>query len=227
MDPNVLKDIIDWDTINWWKAIEYWENNIDLENKKINCLELGGRKGGLSLWLAMKGNNVVCSDLESPEKYAYEVHKKYECKSLIQYQAIDATNISFENHFDIITFKSILGGISRNNKNDLKKTIIDEIYKALKINGVLLFAENIEASFLHKIFRRLFVKWGNEWNYLKVKEIGNIFSSFKSVKYITVGFWGAFGRTEKQKNILGKFDRLFEKIIPKEKRYILIGIARK
>ena len=61
----------------------------------------------------------------------------------------------------------------------------------------------------------------------KVKEIENVFSSFKSVKYITVGFWGAFGRTEKQKNILGKFDRLFEKIIPKEKRYILIGIARK
>ncbi len=227
MNEETLKDIIDWDIVNWSKAIDYWEKKINLYNKHFHCLELGGRKGGLSLWLAMKGNNVVCSDLESPEKYAYEVHKKYECKNLIQYQSIDATNIPYENHFDIISFKSILGGISRNANNSLKQKTVNEIYKALKANGVLLFAENIEASFFHRILRKKFVKWGNEWNYLKINEIENIFSSFKSVKYITVGFWGAFGRNEKQRNILGRLDRLFENIVPKGKRYILIGIAEK
>lgn len=227
MNKEALKDIIGWDIVNWSRAIEYWEKNINLNNKIFKCLEVGGRKGGLSLWLAMKGYNVICSDLASPERYAYEVHKKYECKKTIQYQSIDATNIPYEDYFDIISFKSILGGISRNNNNLLKKKAIDEIYKALKANGVLLFAENIEASLLHKVLRKKFVKWGNEWNYLKVNEIENVFSSFKSVKYITVGFWGAFGRNEKQRNILGRFDRFFEKVVPKEKRYILIGIAYK
>ena len=35
--------------------------------------------------------------------------------SLIIYQDIDATNIPYENYFDIIVFKSIIGGIGRNN----------------------------------------------------------------------------------------------------------------
>ncbi|MES2593241.1 MAG: class I SAM-dependent methyltransferase [Bacteroidota bacterium] len=227
MNTETLKDIIDWDTVNWSKALKYWEDNVNLENKNLKCLEVGGRKGGLALWLAMKGNSVVCSDLESPEKFANEVHEKYECKTLIQYQAIDATNIPYENSFDIVAFKSVLGGISRNNNDALKQKTINEIYKALKDNGVLLFAENIESSFFHRIVRKYFVEWGNEWNYLKVNEVENLFSSFKSVNYITVGFWGAFGRTEKQRTILGRFDRLFEAIVPKGKRYILIGVAKK
>ena len=226
MNKQILKDIIDWDIVNWSRAIYFWEMNFDF-NGKFKCLELGGRKGGLSLWLAMKGNNVICSDLECPEKDAYEVHKKYECKTLIQYQSIDATNIPYEDCFDIIAFKSILGGISRNRNNNLKQKTVNEIHKALKVNGVLVFAENIEASFFHRILRKKFVKWGNEWNYLKIEEIENIFSSFKNVKYITVGFFGAFGRNEKQRNILGRIDHFLDKIIPKGKRYILIGIATK
>jgi len=222
-----LKDIIGWDITNWSKAIDHWESELRFENQKYNCLELGGQKGGLSLWLALKGNNVICSDLDSPETRAFEIHKKYACKNLIQYQAIDAKNIPYEDHFDIIAFKSILGGISRNGKDEIKQKTINEIHKALKPGGVLLFAENIESSFLHRFLRKQFVTWGKDWNYLKVNEIEVIFSSFKSVKYITVGFWGAFGRNEKQRNILGKFDRLFEKFVPKGKRYILIGIAEK
>ena len=54
-----------------------------------------------------------------------------------------------------------------------------------------------------------------------------LFSSFKNVKFITVGFLGAFGRTEKQRSIFGKLDRVVEKFVPKSKRYILIGIAHK
>jgi SAM-dependent methyltransferase len=227
MVPATLKDIIDWDITNWSKALSYWENRTELENKNSNCLELGGRKGGLSLWLALKGNNVICSDIESPEQYAYEVHKKYECKSPISYRAIDATAIPYKNTFDVIAFKSILGGISRNKQDALKQQTIDSIYRALKSNGVLLFAENIEASFLHKTIRKKFVSWGNEWNYLKLDEIEGLFSSFKSVEYITIGFWGAFGRNEKQRNLLGRFDRLFETLVPKRMRYIVIGVAKK
>jgi hypothetical protein len=227
MIDKTTADIINWDIVNWSKALDFWEKEIELENKNYKCLEIGGRKGGLSLWLALKGNNVICSDLESPEKLASEVHVKYDCNSLITYQAVDTTNIQYREYFDIIAFKSILGGISRNNNNEMKKKTIDEIAKALKENGVLLFAENIDASILHKLFRKIFVIWGKEWNYLKISEISNVFQSFSSIKYITVGFWGAFGRNERQRSVLGKFDRIFEKIVPYNKRYILIGIAKK
>lgn len=227
MNKETLKDIIDWDVVNWSKAINYWEEEFDFKNKKFECLEIGGRKGGLSLWLAMKGGNVICSDLESPEKYACEVHKKYECSKSIHYKSIDATNIPYENNFDIVAFKSILGGISRGGNNKMQQKVVDEIYKSLKVNGVLLFAENLEASFLHKVLRKKFVNWGSEWNYLKSEEVEALFSSFKSVKFITVGFLGAFGRTERQRTVLAKFDYFFEKIVPEKTRYILIGIAVK
>ena len=68
---------------------------------------------------------------------------------------------------------------------------------------------------------------GGEWNYLKINEIENDFVSFKNVQFITVGFLGAFGRNEKQRTILGKLDKFFEHLVPKRKRYILIGIAKK
>ena len=41
------------------------------------------------------------------------------------------------------------------------------------------------------------------------------------------GFWGALGRTERQRRLLGRFDRFFEKIVTPKCRYIIIGIAKK
>ena len=71
------------------------------------------------------------------------------------------------------------------------------------------------------------MKWGSRWNYLKYDEIENVFGSFESVKYKTVGFLGTFGRSEKQRHFLSKMDNLLERIIPKRKRYIVIGVAEK
>lgn len=129
MEKELLKDIINWDIVNWSKAINYWEKNLDFKAKPIG-LELGAREGGLSLWLAMNGCTMICSDLESPEKSAFEVHKKYPCNNLIKYAAIDATNIGYKDYFDVIAFKSILGGIGRNDSIDLKQQTINEIHKA-------------------------------------------------------------------------------------------------
>ncbi len=120
-----------------------------------------------------------------------------------------------------------MGGVSSDNKDALKKAVIDEIYKSLKPNGKLLFAENLEASKLHKFLRKKFIKWGSRWNYLKYDEIESIFSSFDIVDYKTVGFLGAFGRTEKQRQFLGKIDSIFDKFIPEHNRYIVYGVAEK
>ena len=227
MTKSEVKDIIEWDIVNWSNTIDYWSKNIDLKSGVFQCLELGSNKGGLSLWLALNGHSVVCSDLESPEKLASVLHEKYHMQDNIQYESIDATQIPYTNAFDIIIFKSILGGVSRNNKNEFKKKAIDSIYAALKPGGVLLFAENIEGSAMHKFFRKKFVSWGKDWNYLEITELDGLFASYKNFQYTTVGFLGAFGRNERQRTFLGNLDQIFAKFVPENKRYILAGIAEK
>jgi 2-polyprenyl-3-methyl-5-hydroxy-6-metoxy-1,4-benzoquinol methylase len=95
----LIKDIIEWDIVNWSKAIDYWESHIILEDKNYKCLELGGRRGGLSLWLALKNNHVICSDLYNPKDSATDLHNKYQVNSRINYEAIDATQIHYKIKF--------------------------------------------------------------------------------------------------------------------------------
>ncbi len=227
MKPELVKDIIDWDVVNWSKALHYWENGNVFDSTACECLELGGRRGGLSLWMALKGNRVVCSDYQFDESDARKLHEKYECQERITYKDIDATAIPYKNHFDVIAFKSILGGICRNNNNALKAKTIEEMHAALKPGGKLVFAENLTSSFLHRFMRKRFTNWGAAWNYLDYNEIDIVFGSFKKVNYTTYGFFGAFGRSERQRSFLGKFDNFIAPIIPKSKRYILVGIAEK
>lgn len=226
MTPNQLKDIIEWDIVNWSKAIPYWEKHTNLNNKKLKCLELGGRKGGLSLWLALKGHDVVCSDYESPESTAKPLHDKYKLDN-ITYKNINATKIPYDNEFDLVIFKSILGSVAKQGKDSLKQETINQIHQSLKPGGKFIFAENLQASKLHQFFRKKFTKWGANWNYLKHNEIELLLSNFSKVHYTSVGFWGAFGRNEKQRNFLGKIDNWFEKLVPNKMHYIVIGVAEK
>ena len=224
MEKELMREIVAWDVFNWSKAIDYWEKNTTINNKGYECLELGASKGGLSLWLALNNNKVLCTDLNGPEKDAYKLHEKYNCSSRISYDSMDATNISYTDKFDLVVFKSILGRISCH-KNENKVNTINEIYKALKPGGILLFAENLEATYFHQVFRKGFGT--KDWNYLKISEIDEVFSSFAKVNYTTTGFFGCFGRTEGQRSMLGKVDKLLEKVIPGKNKYILIGIAVK
>lgn len=221
-----LKEIIDWDVVNWSKAIPFWNKHLDLNHKKLKCLELGCNHGGLSLWLAKNGHEVVCSDLENPEKKAKKIHDEFGDLD-IQYQAINALDIPYENEFDLVVFKSILGGVSRKNKQENKIAALNQIYRALKPGGKLLFAENLEGSVLHQFLRKRFIKWGADWNYLQLKEVDELFSKFSRFQFKTVGFFGALGRTEKQRNILGKIDSFVDPLLPKKAHYILIGVAEK
>lgn len=223
-----IKDCIEWDVVNWSKALRFWEQNSELSMRKLDCLELGGRRGGLSLWLANLGNSVICSDLKNPKVSAEKIHARYNLSGEISYQSIDATHIPYENRFDIIIFKSILGGISRNGNKVLIQTVINQILKAIKPGGKLLFVENLKSSLLHQYFRKKFVRWGGDWNYLDVNDIKNYFEGFEEVKYECCGFLGAFGRVESQKNVMGKVDsKVFDKILSDNLKYIVYGVATK
>jgi len=225
---DLKREILQWDTINWSLPLDFWERNLPEAKGKLICLELGCREGGLSLWLALKGHIVIASDLQDTQTTASPLHRKYQLESQITYRDVNALSIPYENYFDIIIFKSILGGIGRNNNLENQRLVIDQIYKALKPGGRLLFAENGRATMLHEFFRKNFTKWGQSWRYVSVREMEDFLSPFSKVTIKTTGFTGVFGRTEKQKILLGKSDKyFFDKIIPASWKYIIYGVAVK
>ena len=223
----LLEDIIQWDVKNWSKALSLWTPYVQ-NGKHLKCLELGSNRGGLSLWLALQGHEVICSDLIKPGEKTEELHRRHNVTDLIKYEAIDAAAIPYENHFDIITFKSILGGIGHDDNKAIQIQVIQQIYKALKPGGILLFAENLQGTSVHAFLRKKFIQWGNTWRYVSLQEMKDFLQDFSSYDIKTTGVLGAFGRSERQRNLLGVIDNiLFNVVTPQNWRYIAYGVARK
>ncbi|MGB5105809.1 MAG: class I SAM-dependent methyltransferase [Candidatus Zixiibacteriota bacterium] len=224
---DLLKDIIGWDVRNWAEAIKLWDTVLQSPSDPALALELGAREGGLSLYLALKGFQVVCSDVANPEKLARSKHAGYGVEESVTYTAANATALQFENsRFDVVAFKSILGTIGRENHPELQQAAIREIYRVLKPGGVLLFAENLRGTGFHRFFRK-FTKWGRYWRYVSVEEIRQFHREFSSFNYGTFGFAGSFGRNESQRRALHYLDRLIDPILRDRHKYIIYGCARK
>lgn len=229
MDIELKKEIIEWDVINWGKFIDFIElANIDFNGKKV--LEVGARDGGLSLYFALKGAYVTCTDLEGPTDKAHELHKKHNVEDKVTYAALDATDIPFEylGKFDYIIFKSVIGGIGSFNDYKAQQECVTNLFGCLKWGGTLIFVENMQASPLHKYARRKFVKWGKSWHYESIEELHQLMSRFVPVKEKYVGFLGCFGRSEAARERLGKIDSvIFDRILPKSWKYIGMYIYNK
>jgi len=227
MDKNLVTDIIRWDVRNWTVALEFWERNVDWD-QVATCLELGSQEGGLSLWMGLKGKSVLCTDVEDSRDRAREHHQKHHLNSSVEYAIVDATDMPFENRFDVIAFKSVLGGIGGGGHKDRQQRAIDEIYKALKPGGRLLFVENLVGSALHRWVRRRFIKWGNWWQYVTLEEMDQFLQRFSRVEMHTTGVLGAFGRSERQRSALGAVDQaLLSRATPRRWHYLVYGIAQK
>jgi SAM-dependent methyltransferase len=227
MTKDLQNDIVQWDVNSWSRVFEIWESKLNA-HPDMRGLELGGRQGGLTLWLALKGIKTICSDMENTEETAAPLHEKHQIGVLVEYQNIDATQIPFENYFDVIVFKSIIGGVGSNDNLEAQKAAFQQIYKALKPGGKLLFAENMVASPLHLFFRKRFVNWGARWRYVTLQEMRDFLQDFSNVELKTTGFFATFGRSESQRKFLSFFDRIiFNHITPKSWRYIGYGVAEK
>lgn len=220
------QDIVQWDTENWGKLIPQWNEHLDTV-VPLRCLEIGAQKGGLSLWVALNRHTVVCSDIKNPQETAKPLHVKYNITKSIDYQAIDILEIPYQNHFDIVFLKSILASVARNNQKELQKKAVHSIYQSLKPGGKLLFAENLTATKVHSFARKKFITWGVHTRYVQLEEMLEFLKDFKTITYETYGFFGAFGRTEKQRRVLGKLDTLLNGLIPQKWNYLVIGTATK
>lgn len=227
MNSPSLQEIIQWDVTNWAKAIPFWEKHLPTDTHGRKCLAIGEREGGLALWLAQKGFDVVCSDLKDTEKTASPLHKKYGITKGMSYQDMDATHIPYENEFDVIIFKSILGGVGNNNQKHLQEKALHEMYKALKPGGVLLFAENLTGSSFHRTLRRKYIKWGAKWRYLTRQEVFEMLQPFSKVNMKTQGVIATFGRSESQRSMLGAIDGILTPLTPSAWHYICFVAAVK
>tara|TARA_Y100001935_G_C17170524_1_gene440006 strand:+ start:198 stop:854 length:657 start_codon:yes stop_codon:yes gene_type:complete len=212
---------INWDKTNWTRALNFLDENktADFENK--NVLELGGGEGSLSMWASHNGAKAICSDIIKPGSLV--LNKLY--KEKVRFEIIDAQDIPYENHFDFIIFKSLLGGIGRNNLFEKQIVVMEQIKKSLKKNGECLFMENMKGTILHQIYRNRYGTGKNDWNYPSFKEFYKMSNIFKDVKFNTYGF---FGSTRKmKKDLRAKFDYNYDKYLPENWRYVYAGIYRK
>ena len=224
----LYNDIIEWDVETWKIALHFWDNVLGGGISGLKALEIGARNGGLTLYLALKGCNTVCSDLAGVTEEAKVLHKRYKVEHLVSYAKVDATDIRYPNNcFDIVAFKSVLGGIGRNDNKSAQQKAINEIYRILKPNGLFLFAKNLIGSRFHMLLRKKFIRWGSSWRYVSIREMEEFTSMLSFFKYSTSGFCSAFGRTEMHRKILHIFDIIIVPVISNSYRYIIYGCARK
>ena len=228
MDRDLLADVIEWDIATWCAAPRFWSERTSLDLSSCSALEIGSCNGGLSLWLALRGSRVLCSDLTGVAEVARRKHARYGVSNRIRYASIDATRIEGQERFDVVLFKSVLGGIGAHGRKDRQQQAICQIHSVLKEGGELLFAENLAASPAHRVLRGFFVPWGRRWRYVSLKEMLELLEPFEMVEYATVGFLATFGRSEPARRVLSRVDDvLLNGIAPRHWRYVIVGVARK
>lgn len=227
MDRQLLQDIIEWDVDSWGDALHFWlQHTRSLADARV--LEVGAGNGGLSLYFALKGCAVTCTDLQGVSHRAVELHRRYGVSSMIDYQRLDVTRMEFpSNSFDIVCFKSVLGGVGWDGCFARQQKAVQEMRRVVRPGGQVLFAENLCASALHTWLRQRFVSWGSRWRYLSVREVEDLFVDFGKLQLSTHGFFSAFGRSEGQRRFLHMLDLLFKGWVPTTARYIVFGCAEK
>jgi SAM-dependent methyltransferase len=197
-DAALLQDILQWDVATWKQAIYYWDTILaqhgilakQNDATALKAIDLGARDGGLSLWLAQKGIDVICSDFGGPTTAARALHEHYNVAARVEYRDINATAIDCATaSFDIVVFKSILGGIGTHHNLAAIEQAVVEIQRILKPGGLMLFADNILGSPFHQFARRHFVPWGKDWHYLPLAELDHLLSGFAQSVTRSYGFF--------------------------------------
>ncbi len=222
-----LADAMEWDVRNWSKAADFWLDHLNKPIRGSRVLEVGGRDGGLSVWFARLGAEaVVCTDLDGPSDLAHDRIRRAGFADVISTANADATDLDYNREFDYVVFKSVLGGVGGALGSEGQRAALVSMHQALKPGGQLLFAENLTASGVHQYMRRRFVAWGDRWMYVSADDLYGLLADFTDVQLESFGLVGAFGRSERQRDLLARIDsRLMDRVAPADWHYIMAGVA--
>ena len=225
IDDALLQDIVGWDVRTWAKAVQFWDGLVEPAPPVLECLELGAGPGGPSLWLALKGHHVICSNQDSTEAFAAPLHRRHDYPGRIEYQDVNAREIPFESQFDIVVFKSVLGGVGDTADQE---AVVAGILRSLKPGGRLLFAENIRGTVMHRAARAAMNRRRRaNWRFNPLRRMRELLGGFSSVELHTNGAVAMFGITEGQRRVLSGADRALTPITPERWRYMAYGAATK
>lgn len=221
-----------WEVRTWSRALPLWRKAMrSIPGTGGEALALGERDGGLSLMLAEHGFRTVCSDLNGPTPRAEALHTTLGWAEAMSYECIDATSIPKpDGSFDVVVFKSMLGALGTRER---QAQAIREMHRVLKPataegpGGILLFAENLAASPLHRWLRKRFVGWEHRWRYLRHDTDRELFADFSTVELHTTGFLAPLGRSEAQRDLLARLDAFLMPLVPRAWRTVVYGVARK
>jgi SAM-dependent methyltransferase len=226
---DLLCDIFGWDVITWSSSLEHWQRYVTVDLTRSTALEVGaGQNGGLSLWLALQGCDVVCSTLGDVPPGVRALHRRYGVGHRIRYARLDVLDLHERDAFDIIAFKSVLGGIGANDHPERQRDAIARLHRALRSGGNLLFAENVAATRVHAAFRARFGAGKDGWCYPTVREMSSLLRPFTARHCGTAGFLGTWGASDLQRRSSGAVDAfLCRWLVPAAWQYMMMGVAIK
>jgi SAM-dependent methyltransferase len=229
------KDILGWDVLNWAEILPFWSEPLRTrDTRTTKVLALGEREGGLSLWLASQGFQVICSDIGGIRPVVIAQHQGFPFANRITYHDINIFNIPFDDwHFDLVICKSVIGGLKLERKNAATRTLVnqrravDEIHRVLKTGGLFMGAENLRGHHILRVARTWRKKGKIGWRHLTTAEILSLFGSFASVETKCFGVIPSLFRADLLNRCAHRFNRLIDPVAPDDAKYICAVIAHK
>lgn len=228
-----IEDIIEWDVQNWSELMVYWYPILQQLPKDKKVLAIGERSGGLSLWLALLGFDVLCTDIEDISLRASILHKKYNVTDKISYHVLDVVNeTGFTGEFDVIIAKSVLGGVKANRSDpntrgaDTRTKAVKNIHRMLKQDGYFFSAENIAGNQLMRSARKALGK-NRSWGYISYTELKEMFSCFNSSEIKTFAILPTLFSSAIVNNIVYRLNKFLMPFTDPSKRIIAFTVAKK
>lgn len=228
-----VQGIIEWDVLNWSQLLKYWQPIIEELPRDSKVLAIGERNGGLSLWLALLGFDVVCTDISDATQEAIALHKKHNVVHRIEYKKYDVVNDSINpEQYDIVIAKSVIGGLKSDRSNpstrsfEVQKKAVDNIHRLLKPRGYFFSAENMKGGTVVSMMRGS-KNTANTWRYLSYQELKQLFGEYSLVQTKTFGILPTLFSV----GTLNKFAHFLNKnllnVMPASSKYIAFTVAQK
>jgi SAM-dependent methyltransferase len=233
--PAPFQACLEWDVANWSVCLEQWEPALDgYSPETSSVLALGERNGGLSLWFALQGYRVICTDRAGPTPAARALHREYGVEELITYDSVDVFQMPYSaGTFDIVACKSVIGGLKSVYDDAATRTLeahavaAREIHRVLRVGGSMLAAENMCGSIIHRLARRCSKGRQIGWRHIQVCDWPVLLEPFRRYDVSYFGFLPARFSSARLNALAYSANRALARVLPSAWMYIGVVRARK